>query len=100
MRLLLESTLRLDGQLGRPAVGENKSQQNNIANIIVVRSFGRSHILNDPAPGYCRYKRTCRLGMGENKVGRFALDGGVGQSRTNFCNFLPTLGLAKFRLAS
>lgn len=61
VRLLLESTLRLDGQFGRPEVGKN-SQQNSIASRIVVRSFGESHILNDPAPGDCRYKRTCRLG--------------------------------------
>lgn len=61
VRLLLESTLRLDGQFGRPEMG-GKSQQNNIASRIVVRSFGNSHILNDPAPGDCRYKRTCRWG--------------------------------------
>lgn len=59
VRLLLESTLRLDGQFGRPG-GAKTSQQNIITSIIVVRSFGKSHILNDPARGIV-VTRGCRL---------------------------------------
>jgi hypothetical protein len=47
VRLLLESTLRLDGQLGRPAF--------QVSNRMLPSSTGRlpdgTDILNDPAPG-------------------------------------------------
>ena len=54
MRLLLVSTLGLDGQLGRPEGGiSNGDKFEGVVNRFASRSG--TDILNDPSTGKCRY---------------------------------------------
>lgn len=92
MRLLLESALRLDVQLGRPGKLS--------ASIVDVRSaiWRWTDILNYPSLRRGTVTRGRIVEGGRGGIGSFAQNGGVGQLRT-FSSDFPTLGLAKFGLA-